>query len=405
MKLSPIEKLNKSLFIGDINLLIKNDYELLNKFHKNKNFAEVVLIVGGPPCQGFSMAGKRDKNDKRNELPLSFLSFVSFYNPKFVIMENVGGMKHCFDGCELSPLDEIKDLLEKNINGTHKYIVQKIELNSKFYNVAQNRKRIFLFAVREDIFKENNIKIFSKNKLLDTDFYIKNDITCDLFPEPVILEDFYTVKEAIFDLEKAFDSKYVHFINHLFKDTLKVNNDFILNNHHKRKHTFIVENRFRLYQVFNKKGVSKKIFNIASKYKLDNNSDIKKEILKELSKIDYPLYSFDNHLMAHNIEELFNLVINFSTKKHSQTVLNENKPSPTVVSSPDDIIHPFQPRGMTVREQARFQSFPDYFVFKSKETTGGELRKIEVQQYTQVANAVPPVLAFYIGKKIFYFLK
>ena len=55
---------------------------------------------------------------------------------------------------------------------------------------------------------------------------------------------------------------------------------------------------------------------------------------------------------------------------------------------------------MTVREQARFQSFPDYFEFRSKETTGGEKRKIEVPQYTQVGNAVPPLMAEGIANKI-----
>ena len=53
---------------------------------------------------------------------------------------------------------------------------------------------------------------------------------------------------------------------------------------------------------------------------------------------------------------------------------------------------------MTVRELARFQSFPDWFEFRSKETTGGRRRKFEVPQYTQVGNAVPPLMAQAIGE-------
>jgi DNA (cytosine-5)-methyltransferase 1 len=65
---------------------------------------------------------------------------------------------------------------------------------------------------------------------------------------------------------------------------------------------------------------------------------------------------------------------------------------------PDDYIHPKEPRIMTVRELARFQSFPDWFEFRSKETTGGALRRIQVPQYSQVGNAVPPLMAQAIGE-------
>jgi DNA (cytosine-5)-methyltransferase 1 len=64
-----------------------------------------------------------------------------------------------------------------------------------------------------------------------------------------------------------------------------------------------------------------------------------------------------------------------------------------------------QLRTLTVREMARFQSFPDWFEFKSKITTGGSNRRYEVPQYTQVGNAVPPLLALELGKTIISLLK
>ena len=67
---------------------------------------------------------------------------------------------------------------------------------------------------------------------------------------------------------------------------------------------------------------------------------------------------------------------------------------------PDDYIHYEEPRTLTVREMARLQSFPDQFVFRGKVTTGGKLRKYQVPQYTQVGNAVPPLLAYAIGRQI-----
>ena len=70
---------------------------------------------------------------------------------------------------------------------------------------------------------------------------------------------------------------------------------------------------------------------------------------------------------------------------------------PTVTSIPDDLIHYKEPRIPTVREVARIQSFPDWYEFKGKYTTGGERRKLEVPRYTQVANAVPPLFAEQVG--------
>lgn len=89
------------------------------------------------------------------------------------------------------------------------------------------------------------------------------------------------------------------------------------------------------------------------------------------------------------IKELVALLIKLSTKKHSQRPLKPDSPSPTIVTIPDDYVHPYLPRTLTVREMATLQSFPQDFEFRSKETTGGTKRKEEVPQYTQVGNAVP----------------
>jgi len=89
-----------------------------------------------------------------------------------------------------------------------------------------------------------------------------------------------------------------------------------------------------------------------------------------------------------------------SSKKHSQKVLDRNSVSSTVMTIPDDYVHYTEPRVLTVREEARLQSFPDSFEFKGKETTGGSRRGQEVPQYTQVGNAVPPRLAKALGESI-----
>jgi len=90
----------------------------------------------------------------------------------------------------------------------------------------------------------------------------------------------------------------------------------------------------------------------------------------------------------------------FGIKKRALRVLDPDRPAPTVTSMPDDLLHYSEPRVLTVRENARLQSFPDWFNFKGKYTTGGERRRVEVPRFTQVANAVPPLAAQAIGEMI-----
>ena len=81
--------------------------------------------------------------------------------------------------------------------------------------------------------------------------------------------------------------------------------------------------------------------------------------------------------------------------------MSKDKCSLTVVTLPDDYISPFEDRTFSVREMARLQSFDDNFVFLGKRTTGGPRRKLEVPQYSQVGNAVPPLLARAVAKEIY----
>jgi DNA (cytosine-5)-methyltransferase 1 len=85
------------------------------------------------------------------------------------------------------------------------------------------------------------------------------------------------------------------------------------------------------------------------------------------------------------------------TNKHRVHWLNPGKPAPTITTLPDDFVHYSEPRILSVRECARLQSFPDWFEFQGKYTTGGERRKRECPRFSQVGNAVPPRLAKFIG--------
>lgn len=90
----------------------------------------------------------------------------------------------------------------------------------------------------------------------------------------------------------------------------------------------------------------------------------------------------------------------FKTNKRSYNVLKADKPSTTIMTIGDDYAHYGDDRSLTVREMARLQSFDDSFVFQGKRTTGGDRRKVETPQYTQVGNAVPPLMARAIAMEI-----
>ena len=88
------------------------------------------------------------------------------------------------------------------------------------------------------------------------------------------------------------------------------------------------------------------------------------------------------------------------TKKRNYTVTNPNAPGTTITTMPDDFVHYAANRSLTVREMARIQSFDDSFVFQGKRSTGGDKRKVETPQFTQVGNAVPPLMAHAIASEI-----
>lgn len=397
------KKIEIGLYVGETLSLLEN-HELMTQL-KNK-LPLTDLIVGGPPCQGFSMAGRRNPKDHRNELPWQFLEYVEIFKPKAVLMENVVGMRTRFNKHnEDSPFKKIKKVLEEGVGHNKEspqYLVQELQLNAMHYGVPQHRPRVFLLGIRKDIAEQKSLTVTPSIWFSD-DFFLGDKGSC-LCPLPTIKEkDILSVQDAIGDLysEEIDTSKYLNSLNKksAFKKVIKHKNEN-LQNHNLRRHSEKIQKRFRLYQYFSEQNISTKVFNLASKYHTTKDQAYYIEIENALKSVIIPAIAPDKVVIAKTKHELIDMVLELATKKHSQRPLKAIKPSPTVVSIPDDVIHPTLARTMTVREQARFQSFPDYFEFKSKETTGGAKRKIEVPQYTQVGNAVPPLMAQAIAKHI-----
>jgi DNA (cytosine-5)-methyltransferase 1 len=111
----------------------------------NKEGHEIDILVGGPPCQSFSIAGKRDKNDPRNALFMEYVKYLNYFKPKAFIMENVIGMLSKKTATGENVIDIIMDQLNTNYN----CIINKLYASD--FEVPQNRRRTIIIGIRKDL--------------------------------------------------------------------------------------------------------------------------------------------------------------------------------------------------------------------------------------------------------------
>lgn len=422
-------QLQGKLIIGNIihlNELIATNPAYLEAFKTSFGKGEVDLISGGPPCQSFSLAGLRKKDCDKNTLPWEFAKFVEAIQPKFVLLENVTGILRPFkeDGVEYHAWFEItKTFAERN------YMPLCLHVNARFVGVPQNRPRFILIGVRKDIFDSirpkfsiTEQKLFEPSEDLFSDvasgrepsfsafkyFDAQNDSDSHLF-ETTFLSSLVgkkevSIRDAIDDL-KEFTNKnpstHVREVNAKFKKIVSLIGD--IQNHDARSNNPQVQRRFRIYQVLSQcnKATAKEVKAILK----GESSTLSNSAWKELSEFLF-LKLDDSIGLFLNPVELISFLQQHTTKKLTQKALIADSPAPAALSIPDDACHydEQQLRTLTVREMARIQSFPDGFVFRSKITTGGQMRKFEVPQYTQVGNAVPPLLGAALGEVIKRFI-
>lgn len=308
---------------------------------------EVDLIVGGPPCQGFSMAGRRIEGDERNNLVHSYLQMVELVQPRAILFENVRGFTMKFKSNAQGSIAYsdlvIQRLRELGYNDARGEVIDMSD-----YGVPQRRQRFIVIATLE----ERADDIFE---------LLKNSSPKYLAARGIPRKN--SVKSALSDLRRSngtipcpdsrgFQSGVTSRPTTGLQKHLR--NDF--KSHTPDSHRFV-----------NHTAEAEAIFR-----KLLANAPRNKTI------------SGDQR-------------IPFGLKKRSVKVLDQDKPAPTVTTIPDDIIHYSEPRVMTVRESARLQTFPDWFEFKGPYTTGGARRVLETPRYTQVGNAVPPLFAEMAG--------
>lgn len=332
-------------------LAIKNwDIDDLLKAHYTELLSlqgHVDLVVGGPPCQGFSVAGRRQATDHRNTLVDSYLKFVELVRPHVIVFENVRGFTLKFSD-KGSPSEII-------INKLHDlgYTDARGEMvNFAKYGVPQRRERFLVIASREG---------------LSTDIFSTVEGNRIGFLEDKSISPTVDSQSALSDLERkhgvvdcpdspGFLSGVIAAKHTSFQRTLRLNSEtsYVPQSHRFVNHTPAIQEIFeRLLE------------------KAPRNQTIKGK--------DREIYGI---------------------KKRSLMVLDPNEPAATITTIPDDFVHYAEPRVMSVRECARLQTFPDSFEFKGPYTTGSKERVRQVPRYTQVGNAVPPLFAEQLGAAI-----
>lgn len=324
------------------------DENIIDIIEDGVNNNSVDVIIGGPPCQSFSSQGKaRDPNgmkcDPRNYLYESYVKILNHFKPKFFVFENVSGILSTkING------KQIIDIIFKDMKENYKIIEDKntLLLNTVDFGVPQERKRVIIIGVRKDL----NIDVATIYK--DLGEIAKN-------------EEIVTVHDAIGDLPKLYPGEGSEIIEHKPKiinkylSKIRSNQLGTLHHHVARNHNELDKKRYKL--------MSKHKWTLGELYE------------KEPS-------------LVHPKKRLFN---------NSYVVQHFDKPSKTIIAhlykDGNQFIHPdhTQERTLTPREAARLQSFPDDFIFPCSKT----------QQYKQIGNAVPPLLAKHIASVLKKYLE
>lgn len=318
----------------------------------------VDLVVGGPPCQGFSSANQqRIIDDPRNELYKYFIKAIKTLLPKFVVMENVKGMLSVAN----QVVEDYQSINEEREGVTYSYNIAFKLLNSADFAVAQSRERLIYIAIRTDIVESKSI----------TPEEIFNQIAVSNRSNKT-----HSLREAL-DFIKPLDAPRVKNMNEV--DDERSGKKIDVNSYTGNENEYL--------RLINGNREIPYLFNHKARYVNDINYDI----YRLLGQGDDASDSKIAHIMPYT-----NRLHCFKDKYYK---LRADRPSRTITAhlrmDCHSHIHPFQIRALTPREAARCQSFPDDYMF-----LGAYLKT-----YMQIGNAVPCVMAKGIASVIKKYLR
>lgn len=376
---------------SDIRDLTGNDirkYITSLEMFKDKKMPEIDLMIGGPSCQGFSRAGRRDKSDPRNMLFGEYVRVVNEIRPKYIVLENVEGFADMqfigykgITGIEYPDGSVTPFILRNELKEIGYDTLEPQILNAADYGVPQRRNRIIFMGYRRGLNPPHYPKPTTKPEERVTLLEAIGDLITD--PEQ---RDKVNPNLSQYQLESV--NGRTPNINGIPISATDIANTEL------SRQTDIVRERFELFKPgesgsYLKKRVMEVGIDISDKPAL---IDLCSKQLK-ISKSEVIELFKKPGATKEQVEVLL-------TKKNIRQKWSPDQPSATVVTIADDYISPWEPRTFSVREMARCQSFDDSFEFLGKRTTGGLLRRKEVPQYTQVGNAVPPLLAKAVALEI-----
>ncbi|WP_252227913.1 MULTISPECIES: DNA cytosine methyltransferase [Clostridium] len=331
------------IITGDIKEIINNIDTYIDE--------EVDVIIGGPPCQGFSMANRqRIIDDPRNILYKYYVEGVRKLKPKFFVMENVKGMLSVAD----QVIEDFHNLEDVN------YDVYYHVFNAKDFGVPQNRERLIYIGIRMDI--SNGINKKAKDIIEEIENEIKNKST-------------HVLSDAIQGLRK---------VNALtIKNSTELDSEECGKKIEKNKS--FEENEY--IRIINKGKTNSLVFNHKARY--NNDRDI--EIFRRMIPGD--------NSSSERIADIMPYKSRSHVFKDKYYKLKPNEVCKTITAHMkfdcNMYIHPNQARGLTPREAARIQSYPDDYYFLGSYT----------KTYMQIGNSVPPLMSREIAKIIRNYLK